>query len=169
MKKISYYIVVVVLTCLAACQGKEWDTEEELSKITESWAHSYVNYTLDQLVKKSIDGSVIIATSVNDTLYREFHHLSSFEKGDSVNVISTLTQIDDSTIVTVEGYRYSKNYYAHLYTLDPGIINYEGKFHIDFYETGKSTPWAWSEITYKSSLDVFYFNHDSGLLKVGHY
>ena len=70
---------------------------------------------------------------------------------DSVNIISSLLQIRDSIVLKTDGYRYSDYYWVHLYTVGPGIVNYEGRFHVDFYETGKTTPWGWSEITYHKS------------------
>ena len=54
-------------------------------------------------------------------------------------------------VVTVDGYRYAEKFWVHLYTVGEGIINYEGKFRVDFYETGKNTPWATSEREYSPS------------------
>jgi hypothetical protein len=170
MKKIALYISVAVLCTLAACQGKDWDTDEELMNLTDNWSYGFVDYTLQKIVEKDYDGKVIITTVIKDTICREFHHISDFEEGDSVNVVTTLYQFGDSTIVTVDGYRYTNKYFAHLFTIDPGIVNYEGIFHVDFYETDKTTPWAWGEITYKrinkTGLAPAY---TSGSTKVGRY
>ena len=155
MKKAGIIFYVAILTSLVACKGKDWNTEWELVDISDSWAYAYVNYALNKITDKGADGG-IIKTIVNDTLCREYHHLSNPKDGDSINVVSTLVQIGDSTILTIDGYRYSKKFYAHLYTIEPGIINYGGKFHIDFYEIGKTTPWAWSEVIYRKDYDYSY-------------
>ena len=159
MKKFTLYFLAVI-TSLVACQGKEWDTEEELRRITESWTYGYVEYPLDDIIAKKDsltdgkDSELIITSTLKDSLRREYHHRSGWEYGDSVDVLSTLVQIGYSTFLTIDGYRYSKKFYAHLYTIDPGIVDYEGNFYIDFYETGKTTPWAWGKVTYsKDSTD----------------
>lgn len=157
MKKFTLYLFVAVVTSLVACQGKEWDTEEELSRIAKSWTYGYVEYALSGIMDDidtlsgGKDSKFIITTTIKDSLRREYHHKAGWESGDSADVLTTLVQIGDSTIVTTDGYRYSKKFYAHLYTLDQGIINYEGKFRIDFYETGKTSPWAWSEVKFEKN------------------
>lgn len=170
MRKISLYIVAAVMTCLTACQGKDWDTEDELAMLTANWSEGFVDYTLNKTVEKDYDGIVVTTTVINDTICREYHHLSDFKEDDSINVVTALYQFGDSTIVTVDGYRYSNKYYAHLYTLDPGIVNYEGLFHVDFYEIGKATPWAWGEIAYQKDTDKdSYYPYKHGDTKVGRY
>ena len=169
MKKISLYIVAAVLTCLTACQGKDWDTEDELAMLTVNWSEGFVDYTLNKTVEKDYDGIVVTTTVINDTICREFHHLSDFKEDDSINVVTALYQFGDSTIVTVDGYRYSNMYFAHLYTVNPGIVNYEGLFHVDFYETGKTTPWAWGEIKYEKDSGDLYYPYKRGNAKVGRY
>lgn len=169
MRKISLYIVAAVLTCLTACQGKDWDTEDELAMLTANWSEGFVDYTLNKTVEKDYDGIVVTTTVINDTICREYHHLSDFKEDDSINVVTALYQFGDSTIVTVDGYRYSNKYYAHLYTLDPGIVNYEGLFHVDFYEIGKATPWAWGEIKYEKDSGGLYYPYKRGNAKVGRY
>ncbi|MBO7589942.1 MAG: hypothetical protein J6T18_11025 [Bacteroidaceae bacterium] len=160
MKKIALYLSFAVVACIMACKGNEWETDEELEWLTESWARDYVSYTLNQAIistdtTSKLDNkyrkTTITSTSVlSDTIYREFHFTKGNEnKTDSVNVISALLQIRDSIIVNADGFRYSDKYWVHLYTIDPGIVNYEGKFHVDFYETGKTTPWGWSELTFR--------------------
>ena len=156
MKKISLYFafIVVAVFALTACEGREWDTDDELERLSDNWSYYYVSDVLDYIFETvdstmNIDGRIIIHTaSVNDTLNLEFHWKTNSVGGDSVNVGSTLIQIGDSSIVKVDGYRYSDGLWAHLFTVDPGIINCEGRFHIDFFETGKTTPWGWSEIVY---------------------
>ena len=174
MKKIALYISVAVLCTLAACQGKDWDTDEELMNLTDNWSYGYVDYTLDytlqKIVEEDYDGIVITTTVIKDTICREFHHITDVEEDDPVNVVTTLYQFGDSTIVTVDGYRYTNKYFAHLYTLDPGIVNYEGVFHVDFYETGKTTPWAWGEIKYdKDSDKKSYYPYKRDNAQVGRY
>ena len=72
-------------------------------------------------------------------------------EGDSVVISYRLLQIKDSVVVTADGYRYSDRLWAHMYTVDEGIINYEGTFRVEFYENGKTTPWAWSDVRYSRS------------------
>lgn len=158
MRKIAIYCAVVVLTCLSACQGKTWDTEDELTMLTVVWGQLFVDYTLDKIDEDSIvneNGRVVVKTIKGDTICHEIHHSFNSEDEDSINVITTLYQIGDKTIVTVDGYRYSNKYFAHLFTTEPGIVNYEGKFHVDFYETGKTAPWAWGEVTYRKKVDEY--------------
>ena len=90
-------------------------------------------------------------------------------KNDSVDVTSTLLQIRDSVIIKSDGYRYSQKYWAHLFTVDPGIINYEGKYHIDFYEIGKDTPWAWAEVIFTKNPKSKYKYNTSKEPVVGWY
>ena len=75
----------------------------------------------------------------------------------------------NAVAVVVDGYRYSDDFWTHLYTTDPGIINYEGKFRIDFYETGKTTPWAWGEVTYQRNDDGNWSEYQASKPKVGRY
>ena len=87
-----------------------------------------------------------------------------------MNVCSTLIQIGDTATVVVDGYRYSDNLWAHLYTVDTGIINYKGMFRIDFYETGKTIPWAWSETTFEKDTTKYHYKpYKHNDPKVGRY
>lgn len=177
MKKITLYIALIAVTgsVLTACGGRDWDTDDELECLTKKWSY-YVSDVLD-LVFENIDSTknndgrlVTLIASVNDTLNLTFHWLANSVGGDSVNVLATLIQVGDSSIVIMDGYRFSDNLWAHLYTVDPGIINYEGKFHIDFYETGKTTPWAWTETTYeKDTSEDHYRLYICNSPKVGRY
>ncbi|MBO6078727.1 MAG: hypothetical protein J6P66_08255 [Bacteroidaceae bacterium] len=180
MKKFAVYLLIVGLAGVMSCGGNDWDTEAELKALSRTWANDYVNYTLRQVVLPADTlqgtknggyvGDNITTTSVlKDTLMAVFHFTKGNEYNhDSVNIISTLLQIRDSVIVKTDGYRYSDYYWVHLYTLDQGIINYEGKFHIDFYENGETTPWGWSEITYHKS-DVPYYTSYCDAPVVGWY
>lgn len=163
MKKITLYfaLIVAAVSALTACEGREWDTDDELKSLSIVWSNNYVSDVLDYVFEtvdstSNKDGRTITYTaSINDTLNLEFHWKINSVGGDSVNVGSTLIQISDSSIVKVDGYRFSDGLWAHLYTVDPGIINCEGKFHIDFFETGKTTPWGWSEIVYHKNFDEY--------------
>lgn len=163
MRKFTIYLLIAGLAGFMSCRGNDWDTEEELKALSRTWANDYVNYTLRQVVLAADTlqgikngryvGDDIKTTSVlKDTLMSVFHFTKETEYNhDSVNIISSLLQIRDSIVVKADGYRYSDKYWVHLYTVDPGIVNYEGKFRIDFYENGETTPWGWSEITYHKS------------------
>ena len=161
MKRFTLYIIVAVLSFIGftACEGRVWDTDEDLRDLSRSWAREYIDLVLDQKIS-SIDSSYEKKWSVStailkDTLYKEIHNTysSTYPDYDSVDVTSFFIQIRDSLIVKVDGYRFSKKYWAHLFTIDEGIVDYEGKFHVDFYENGKTMPWAWSETTYKKNND----------------
>ena len=177
MKKIILYFALIVVASwtLTGCEGRNWDTDDALMVITANWSNDYVSKVIDHFwqndtVFEEGDGSVSMSFSKKDTLKLDMRWLSGKEKGDSVNVHSSLVEISDSVAVVVDGYRYSDDFWAHMYTIDPGIINYEGKFHIDFYETGKTTPWAWGEVTYQKSNDgSMVYNYKSSKPKVGRY
>lgn len=162
MKKVSLYfaLIVVAVSALTACEGREWDTDDELECLSNNWSN-YVSDVLDYIFEsvdttKNNDGRIkTITASINDTLNLKFTWKANNVGGDSIDVESTLIQIGDSSIVKVDGYRYSDGLWAHLFTVDPGIINCEGKFHIDFFETGKTSPWGWSEITYQRERDEY--------------
>lgn len=154
MRKIILYVSFLVSVCLVSCKGEVWDTEEEMRELTLSWCFfvddiMHHSIQLNDTLKYKDDNIKIIETSsLKDSLFVEFKYDVHKPGSDSLYVTSTLTQIRDSIIVKTDGYRYSNKFWVHLFTIDPGIINYNGKFHIDFYETGKDTPWAWSEVEY---------------------
>lgn len=158
MKKIVFFALIVVVSwAFTGCEGRNWDTDDELRGITADWSYIYVSRVMDCSLSDTIIedqfGTASVTVSKKDTLKLDVKWQFSEEKGDSVNIHSSLVGVSDSVAVVVDGYRYSDDFWAHLYTTDPGIINYEGKFHIDFYETGKTTPWAWGEVTYQKSDD----------------
>ena len=161
MKKIALYTLLLITAGFVSCKGKEWDTGEELCEMAMSWSEAYVNVVLNKSIK-NVDTVLVSknkteSASLKDSLFIVVHNVYNKQPDkDSVDVTSTLIQIRDSIIVKVDGYRYSQKYWAHLFTVDPGIINYEGKFHVDFYEIGKTTPWAWTEITYRKYNDSNY-------------
>ena len=161
MKKTFLYSLMLVSACFVSCREVKWDTGEELCEMAMSWSEAYVNVVLNKSIK-NVDTVLVSknkteSASLKDSLFIVVHNAYNKQPDkDSVDVTSTLTQIRDSLIVKVDGYRYSQKYWAHLFTVDPGIINYEGKFHVDFYEIGKTTPWAWTEITYRKYNDSNY-------------
>ena len=175
MKRIT--ILFVLVAVLAGCKGREWDgPEEELREYSEIWASLYLYDVIEQSVRPNdtiwfngkIDG--VSTTLLRDTLYSKIHYsYNDLPKNDSVDVTSTLLQIRDSVIIKSDGYRYSQKYWAHLFTVDPGIINYEGKYHIDFYEIVKDTPWAWAEVIFTKNPKSKYKYNTSKEPVVGWY
>ena len=73
--------------------------------------------------------------------------------GDSVDITTTIVLKDTTMMTVTDGYRYADNITAHMFTVDPGIIDYNGKLHFDFYKTDGMIPWAWTEITYSKTDD----------------
>ena len=156
MKKVIFHIKLAVIATvfLASCVTREWDPAEDISGLAKTWSRWYVDDALDYAVDRydtlghSYEWQTFVTSSLKDTLSIDIICCYNQDDSDSVNVTTKLRQIKDSIIVTTDGYRYSDKFWVHIYTVDPGIVNYEGKFHVDFYETGKTTPWAWSEIKY---------------------
>ena len=161
MKKGLLHIKLAVIATLflASCVTREWDPADDLGGLARNWSYWYVDEALNYAVERydtlgyAYKWQTFVTSSLKDTLSIDI--ISSYKKddSDSVNVTTTLRQVKDSIIVTTDGYTYSDKFWVHIYTVDPGIVNYEGKFHVDFYETGKTTPWAWSEITYTKSSE----------------
>ena len=157
MRKVTLYVLLLISACLVSCKGEEWDTEEEMRELTLSWCYfvdDIMHYSIqlnDTLKYKDDKIKIIAKSSLKDSLFVEFKYDVHQPGSDSLYVTSTLTQIGDSTIVKTDGFRYSDKFWVHLFTIDPGIINCDGIFHIDFYEIGKDTPWAWSEVKYRKS------------------
>ena len=164
MKKVIFHIKLAVIATvfLASCVTREWDPAEDISGLAETWARWYVDDALDYAVDRYdtlgyySDWKTFITSSLKDTLSIDIICCYNKDDSDSVNVTTTLRQVKDSIIVTTDGYRYSDKFWVHIYTVDPGIVNYEGNFHVDFYETGKNTPWAWSEIKYNGVKNSSY-------------
>lgn len=161
MKKIvfNFRIAVIAALLMASCEVRNWDPAAELGGMAEYWARSYIDDALDYAVNphdsirkyySDAKWSVSITSNLNDTLSIDFKSDGLIE-GDSVVISYRLLQIKDSVVVTADGYRYSDRLWAHMYTVDEGIINYEGTFRIEFYENGKTTPWAWSDVRYSKS------------------
>ena len=144
MKKfavISY--ILVLITGFVSCTGVEWDTRETFTCLSKSWASEYLGAVIP-LDEVNDRGTVII---LKDTLSLDYH-FKGCERGDSINITTSVKKFDDSVIASTEGYRFSNSIKAHIFTVSPGIVNYSGTLHIDFYETGKSKPWAWTEVVF---------------------
>ena len=168
MKRIALYICVIITTCLAACNGMVFEPEEDLEDITRRWSISYVELLLENAFYGNSSDSNMIISVFNDTVSVIYLYKNSDDE-DSVNVISNLYQLNDSIVLTTDGYRFSKKYWAHLFTTDSGIINYNGTFHVDFYEIGKTTPWAWGEVRYLKQSKGKYYNSNDYSVKVDWY
>ena len=158
MKRTALYLSIIF--CLAACEGKVVDQEQELKELSQYWANQYVNYALSHVIDIGLtethvedDMQWVNTTQLKDTLFLVFRDEYIAEDGDSVNVTTTLLQIKDSIVVKTDGYRYSRRSNIHLFTVGPGIVNYEGKFHIDFCVHGRTIPWGWGEVTYSKTKD----------------
>lgn len=168
-KKISYIQFAFIATVLlSSCEAREWDPAEDLSGLTEKWSEYYVDRVYKyKVIHYDTLGSYVSApikytiSSLKDTLSIGITHRTGDMEGDSIYVISKFLQIKDSMIVTVDGYRYSEKFWAHLYTTGDGIVNSEGVFRVDFYETGKTVPWAWSEIRYRKSFGGYSYKKDA--------
>lgn len=144
MKKFAAISTILVLLAgLSSCTGVEWDSSETLMGLSKSWASEYVGALIPI---PTTDDTRTIET-LNDTLHLKYQ-FNGCERGDSIRITTTIRQIDDSLIVFTDGYRFSNDIKAHIFTPGTGIINYSGTLHIDFYETGQINPWAWTEITF---------------------
>ena len=159
MKKTSLYITFALLALvgITACVGRNFDPDQDMKDLSDGWACEYVDNVLDQKIR-SVDSSFnkkwsVTTSMIKDTLYKEIHNTYSkkYPLFDSVEVTSTFIQIRDSLIVKVDGYRYSEKYWAHLFTVGDGILDYEGKFRVEYYEIGEKTPWGWTETTYRKN------------------
>ena len=133
MKKISLYISValVAFVGLISCQGRVFDPEEDLQDLSSEWAHEYVDLVLDQKILPEDSAYYkkwsVTTAYISDTLYKEIRNKYGSDpyRLDSVDVTSTFIQIHDSLIVKVDGYRFSEKYWAHLFTVGDGILEYE--------------------------------------------
>ena len=135
---------------LDSCKGVEWDTQETLVGLSESWTRIYVedlmhDYSQYKDVAKDSTSKVHYTVTFNDTVAVECIFRGMIG-GDSVDITTTIVLID-TTMTTVT---------AHMFTVDPGIIDYNGKLHFDFYKTDGMIPWAWTEITYHKIDDSDY-------------
>jgi hypothetical protein len=142
---------------LDSCTGVEWDTQETLVGLSESWARIYVedlmrNYGHYKDVAKDSTRKVQYTVTFNDTVAVECIFRGMIG-GDSVDITTTIVLTDTTMTTVTDGYRYADNITAHMFTVDPGIIDSNGKLHFDFYKTDGMIPWAWTEITYSKTDD----------------
>lgn len=142
---------------LDSCTGVEWDTQETLVGMSESWARIYVedlmrDYGHYKDVAKDSTRKVQYTVTFNDTVAVE-SIFRGMIGGDSVDITTTIVLKDTTMMTVTDGYRYADNITAHMFTADPGIIDYNGKLHFDFYKTDGMIPWAWTEITYSKTDD----------------
>lgn len=142
---------------LDSCTGVEWNTQETLVGMSESWARIYVedlmhDYGQYKDVAKDSTSKVRYTVTLNDTVAVE-SIFRGMIGGDSVDITTTIVLIDTTMTTVTDGYRYADNITAHMFTVDPGIIDYNGKLHFDFYKTDGMIPWAWTEITYSKTDD----------------
>lgn len=145
---------------LDSCKGVEWDTQETLVGMSESWARIYVedlmrDYGHYKDVAKDSTRKVQYTVTFNDTVAVE-SIFRGMIGGDSVDITTTIVLKDTTMMTVTDGYRYADNITAHMFTADPGIIDYNGKLHFDFYKTDGMIPWAWTEITYSKTDDSDY-------------
>ena len=142
---------------LDSCKGVEWDTQETLVGLSESWARIYVedlmsDYGQYKDVAKDSTRKVHYTVTFNDTVAVE-SVFRGMIGGDSVDITTTIVLTDTTMTTVTDGYRYADNITAHMFTVDPGTIDYNGKLHFDFYKTDGMIPWAWTEITYRKADD----------------
>ena len=145
---------------LDSCTGVEWDTQETLVGMSESWARIYVedlmrDYGHYKDVAKDSTRKVQYTVTFNDTVAVE-SIFRGMIGGDSVDITTTIVLKDTTMMTVTDGYRYADNITVHMFTADPGIIDYNGKLHFDFYKTDGMIPWAWTEITYSKTDDSDY-------------
>ena len=145
---------------LDSCKGVEWDTQETLVGMSESWARIYVedlmrDYGHYKDVAKDSTRKVQYTVTFNDTVAVE-SIFRGIIGGDSVDITTTIVLKDTTMMTVTDGYRYADNITAHMFTADPGIIDFDGKLHFDFYKTDGMIPWAWTEITYSKTDDSDY-------------
>jgi len=169
MKKDTYKLAIICCVAVItieflSCKGYEWDAEDSLIGMSHSWAYSYVGNVINRYndyyiaAFDSTDNEHTTLT-INDTLAVESIFTGMFD-GDSVSITTTVVMFDSVMTVVSDGYRFADNITAHIFTVDPGIINRNGILHIDFYQTNGMIPWAWTEVTFKSNdgIQNFYPN-----------
>ena len=77
----------------------------------------------------------------------------------------------DTVEVTLPTYKTGENVGAIFFEPLVERFNaaYEGKYHIDFYEIGKDTPWAWAEVIFTKNPKSKYKYNTSKEPVVGWY
>ena len=152
--------IFALACCIAAisigfssCDGVEWDREESLKGMSNEWAYIFVAKVIDDYDDYNY---VAKTATINDTI--AFEKTFAFMDGnDSVNVKTTIVIVDSVMTATTEGYRYSDNLTAHIFTVAPGIVDRNGKLHIDFYLTDGMTPWAWTEVSFSEDEWKYFY------------
>lgn len=144
--------VTVIFTGFISCKGIDWDRDDALIGMSNLWARKYVTSVISDYedyydTSYGNKGRVVI---INDTIAVETI-FTGMADGDSLNITTTIVMIDSTLIATTDGYRFADNLTAHIFTVDPGIVDYNGKLHIDFYLTDGMIPWAWTEVTFKKN------------------
>jgi len=167
MKKLN---IIAAVCCFAlvsigfgSCKGVEWDTEEALIGMSNSWAYYYVGTVINKYEDYHNDapdstGEIHSTMVFNDTVAVETL-FSGILDGDSLHITTSVFMVDTTSIVTTDGYRIADNLTAHIFTVNPGIVNYEGILHIDFYKTDGLVPWAWTEVLFKKENQLKGFRH----------
>jgi hypothetical protein len=177
MKNKSFIILVAATAFsvgIISCGffGAQWDAEETLTGFSNSWASRYVGSPINDfnLFRNDILDSIRNnGSGLKDTISVDYRFMES-DHGDSVNITTSIKLIDDQIVVISDGYRFSDDLRAHIFTVDPGIIDCSGKVHIDFYRTGETNPWAWGEVTFKvREDDIGYYYGNFEDTEVGWY
>ena len=148
--------ITAISTGFISCKGIDWDLDDSLIGMSELWAHKYVGSVIsyyENFQSTPSDNRERIVT-INDTIAVETF-FTGIAQGDSLKITTTIVKIDSTLTATTDGYRFANNITAHIFTVDPGIVNRNGKVHIDFYLTDGMTPWAWTEVTFKKDQNDF--------------
>lgn len=171
--------VITFLCVLAAVAGlfscDRFDRDEELGHVSQMiFVNAVRNYTslfLSDPDWYGTDDSLAGHSCLFlDTLDVRFTINDGRNYGnDSVSQIVTLFQVGDSTVLQSEGYRYGSELWTHYYLEEPGLVNGKGLFHIDFYQTGQSQPWAWSELDIPDNPNSYSRYYDSENFVIGYY
>lgn len=148
--------ITAISTGFISCKGIDWDLDDSLIGMSELWAHKYVGSVIsnyENYQSTPSDNRERIVT-INDTIAVETF-FTGIAQGDSLKITTTIVKIDSVLTATTDGYRFADNLTAHIFTVDPGIVNRNGKVHIDFYITDGMIPWAWTEVTFQKNQNDF--------------
>lgn len=174
MKKNIFALVSFIVAIsfgFISCKGIDWDREESLKGMSSLWAYDYVGSIASNYEEnyKSQPYDTRKTVTVNDTIAVETFRTGICD-GDSLNIKTTIVMIDSVLTVTTDGYRMADNLTAHIFTVDPGVVNCNGKVHIDFYLTDGMIPWAWTEIAItKDDIYKLYRNGNYDHVTLGWY
>jgi len=145
------YVTVISLG-LISCKGIDWDRDDELIGMSNLWAQKYVESVITNYERnyRTPSDNKERTVTINDTIAVETF-FTGMADGDSLNIMTTIVKIDSVLTATTDGYRIADNLTAHIFTIDPGIVDRNGILHIDFYLTDGMIPWAWTEVTFKKN------------------